>query len=64
LRFQARGNILRRTIVGGVENAANREEQIQKRDIRLTKIAVTIVCVFVTCHMPRCQSILLNFLRP
>ena len=50
-RFQARGNILRRTIVG--ENAANLEEQIHKRDIRLTKIAVTIVCVFVCCHMPR-----------
>ena len=53
MRFQARGNILRRTIGGGIENAANREEQIQKRDIRLTKIAITIVCVFVTCHMPR-----------
>jgi hypothetical protein len=44
---------LRRTIGGGVENAANRESQIAKRDIRLTKIAITIVCVFVTCHVPR-----------
>ena len=51
--FQSRGNILRRTIGGGVEHAANREEQIARRDIRLTKIAITIVCVFVTCHVPR-----------
>ena len=50
---QMRGNLLRRTIGGGVDNAANREEQIQRRDIRLTKIAITIVCVFVSCQLPR-----------
>ena len=50
---QMRGNLLRRTIGGGSDNAANREEQIQRRDIRLTKIAITIVCVFVICHVPR-----------
>lgn len=39
------GNTLRRT--------RGSEEALRKRDIRLTRIAIFIVCIFITCHLPR-----------
>ena len=29
------------------------EEALRKRDIRLTRVAIIIVCIFITCHLPR-----------
>ena len=29
------------------------EEALRKRDIRLTRIAIAIVGVFIACHLPR-----------
>ena len=29
------------------------EEAMRKRDIRLTRIAIAIVGVFIACHLPR-----------
>ena len=41
----AAGNQLRRSGRG--------EEAMRKRDIRLTRIAIVIVGVFIACHLPR-----------
>jgi hypothetical protein len=44
---------LRRSTGGGVQNALNNEEALRKRDVRLTRIAIFIVGIFITCHLPR-----------
>ena len=31
----------------------NSEEALRKRDIRLTRVAIIIVCIFIICHLPR-----------
>ena len=28
-------------------------QELQRRDIRLTRISITIVVIFVACHLPR-----------
>lgn len=34
-------------------NRGKHEDALRKRDIRLTRIAIIIVCVFICCHLPR-----------
>lgn len=34
-------------------NRGKSEDALRKRDIRLTRIAIIIVCIFVICHLPR-----------
>ena len=34
-------------------NGGGQKESLRKRDVRLTRIAIAIVCVFICCHLPR-----------
>ena len=43
------GNQLRRNAGPGASGA----EALRKRDVRLTRIAIVIVAVFITCNLPR-----------
>jgi len=63
-RNESLGEDLRRNRGGGVRyvneqkkksqlNALFREETLRKKDVRLTRIAIIIVSIFVICNMPR-----------
>ena len=41
------------TIGNQLRRSGRGEEALRKRDIRLTRIAIAIVGVFIACHLPR-----------